>query len=114
MRGPSVRALGRVSSMRARATSRRGFLRVLGGGAAIGLLAACGQAPAAPTAAPAAKPAEKPADAKPAGATPAAAAPVQVAAGQTKIRFAMSNNADTIKRWVEPMTKAFEEKNPTI
>lgn len=77
------------------------------------LLAACGQAaaPAVPTTPP--KPADKPADKPASEAKPAAGAPA-AAGGRTKVRFVMSNNQDTMKRWVEPMTKAFEEKYPSI
>jgi ABC-type glycerol-3-phosphate transport system substrate-binding protein len=97
--------------------ARRSLFGLIGAGA-VTLLAACGGAapasPAAPTTA--AKPADasKPADtSKPADASKAAA-PAASGAGRTKIRFVMSNNQDAIKRWLEPMTKAFEEKHPTI
>jgi multiple sugar transport system substrate-binding protein len=95
-----------------RPLTRRAALGLLGGGAAA-LLAACGGAPAspaAPTTAPAGQPA---AGGQPAQAT-TAAAPAAATGGRTKIRFLMTVSQDHITRWLEPMTKAFEEKNPTI
>jgi iron(III) transport system substrate-binding protein len=63
---------------------RRAALRLLGLGAAAGLLAACGGSQPSPTAAPAAKPTEAPkpaADAKPAASPAAGAAPAAAPAG---------------------------------
>jgi multiple sugar transport system substrate-binding protein len=97
--------------------SRRRFVLGLAALSGAAILAACGQA-ASPTAAPAgpakpadaAKPADKPADA----AKPAAASGQPAAAAQTKIRLVMANSQDAIRKWLEPMTKAFEEKYPNI
>lgn len=89
--------------------------RLLVGFGAATVLAACGQAaPAATQGAPAGAPAAtKPATAGGSSA-PAAATSVPAAAGQTKIRFVMSNSQDAIKKWLDPMTKAFQEKYPNI
>jgi len=114
--------------------SRRRFVLGLAALSTTALAAACGKAtpitpaPAATSAAKpadsaAAKPAAEPtkpaaaADAKPAAdsAKPTAAAAAPAASGnRTKIRLVMSNSQDAVKRWLEPMTKVFEDKNPTI
>jgi ABC-type glycerol-3-phosphate transport system substrate-binding protein len=92
-------------------TSRRRFLAAIASAGTAAALAGCAQPPApTPTAAkPAAQDQPKPTAAAPAPASGAAPAP-----GQVKIRFAMSNNQDAIKRWLEPMTQRFEERNPNI
>jgi multiple sugar transport system substrate-binding protein len=109
-------------------TSRRHLVLGLAALSGSALLAACGRATPIPSPTPAPKAAEptkpaaaaagattapaaaaKPAEApKPAGAAPAASG------NRTKVRLVMSNSQDAVKRWLEPMTKVFEEKHPTI
>lgn len=93
--------------------TRRAALTMLVGGAAA-LVAACGGTPQAPSSGAATAPkTETKTDAKPAEASKAGA-PAAASGSRTKVRFVMSNSQDHVKRWVEPMTKAFEEKYPKV